>query len=133
MLILKGDREACLGVAEHIIGLNVEQTEENMSEIPTPPPAPNFAPNPNQQNSSAMPIAAMVCGVLGLVGVLPIIGSILGLVFANIAKQQPLTINEETFVKIAVITSWIGIALAIAIVIALVFGTGLLFLPFLVD
>ena len=131
MLILKGDCEACLGDVEHRIGVIVEQTEENMSEIPTPPPAPNFVPNPNQQNTSAMPIAAMVCGILGLVGVLPIVGSILGLVFAKIAKQQTLTINEETFVKIAVITSWIGIALTIVFVIALVFGTGLLFLPFL--
>ncbi len=84
-----------------------------MSEAPTPPPAPNFVPNQSPSNS-AMPIASLVCAILGVLQILPLIGSILGLVFANIAKQQPLNSNEANYVKIAVILSWIGIGLAIA-------------------
>jgi hypothetical protein len=101
-----------------------------MSEIPTPPPAPNFAPNNNQPNNSAMPIAAMVCGILGLIGVLPVIGSILAVVFAGMAKKQPLNPNETTFVKIGVITGWIGIGISIAVfLIFVIFGFALLTLP----
>ncbi len=98
---------------------------------PTPPPAPNFVPN-NQPSNAAMPLASMICGILGLIGVLPVIGSILGLVFGNIAKKQTLNSNEETFVKIGVITSWVGLALTIAVfLLIVVFGLLALSIPFI--
>lgn len=101
-----------------------------MSEIPTPPPAPNFQPNNGSTNNSAMPLASMICGILGLIGVLPIIGSILAVVFANMAKKQSLTSNEATYVKIGVITGWIGIGLTIAVIALLaIFGIALITLP----
>ncbi len=101
-----------------------------MSEIPTPPPAPNFVPNNSKPNNSAMSIASMVCGLLGLIGVLPVIGSILAVVFGNMAKKQELNPNETTFVKIGVITGWIGIGLSIAVIaIFVIFGLALITLP----
>jgi len=101
-----------------------------MSEIPTPPPAPNFQPNNSSNNNSAMPLASMICGILGLVGVLPIVGPILAVVFANMAKKQSLTSNEATYVKIGVITGWIGIGLTIAVIALLaIFGIALITLP----
>ena len=99
----------------HKLGV-AELNGGKMSEIPTPPPAPNFVPNQKSGNS-AMPLASLICSILGLVGVLPIIGSILGLVFANMAKQQPLDSNESNYVKIAVILSWIGIGLTIVAIV----------------
>ncbi len=104
-----------------------------MSEIPTPPPAPSFQPNNSSANNSAMPLASMICGILGLLGVLPVIGSILAVVFANMAKNQSLTPNEATYVKIGVITGWIGIGITIAVAVLFIFGVALFSIPIIVS
>ena len=84
-----------------------------MSEIPTPPPAPNFVQNQQPQENSAFAIASLVCGILGLVGVLPIIGSILAIVFGRIHKRDFPTANDQ-YARIGIILGWIGVGLSIA-------------------
>lgn len=80
----------------------------------TPPPAPNYVPNSNPQANSSMAIASLVCGILGLVGILPVVGSILGIVFGRIHQRDFPAANDQ-YARIGIILGWIGVGLAIAV------------------
>lgn len=72
------------------------------------------------QEDTGKGIAALVFGILGLIGICPLVGSILGVV---LGQGEP-----GSMAKAGVITGWIGIALSvlsILVVIAMmVFGVG---------
>ncbi len=81
----------------------------------TPPPAPNYVPNNSPQANSSMAIASLVCSILGLVGILPLVGSILGIVFGRIHQRDFPAANDQ-YARIGIILGWIGVGLAIAVV-----------------
>lgn len=90
-------------------------SEQNFT--PAPPPV---APQSSETNGKQMALYSMIAGIIGLV-FLPLIGSILGLVFANNAKKAGgLDATDNTYVKVGVITSWIGIAFTIAMILLIV-------------
>lgn len=90
-----------------------------MSEIPSPPPAPSFVPNGQPQQNSSMAIASLVCGILGLIGVLPLIGSILAIVFGRIFQRDFPNSNDQ-YARIGIILGWIGIGLLILVIVSVV-------------
>jgi hypothetical protein len=61
-----------------------------------------------------MAIASLVCGILGLVGILPVVGSILAIVFGRIHQRDFPTANDQ-YARIGIILGWIGVGLAIAV------------------
>ena len=91
------------------------------SFTPAPPPAHQPTNQPAGTSGKQMALASMISGIFGLT-VIPLIGSILGLVFANMAKKAgDLDATDNTYLKIGVITSWIGLGLAIATVVFVAF------------
>ncbi len=103
-----------------------------MSEIPTPPPAPNFVPDQKSQPNSTMAIASLVCGILGLVGVLPLIGSILGIVFGRMHNRDFPNSNDQ-YAKIGIILGWIGVGLTIAIAVLFIAFASVISLPIILN
>ncbi|MBU6359334.1 MAG: DUF4190 domain-containing protein [Chloroflexota bacterium] len=62
-----------------------------------------------------MAIISLVCSILGLIGFLPIIGSIIGILTGNKAKTEILnsagTQSGDQIARGGVIVGWIGLAL----------------------
>ncbi|MEN9692413.1 MAG: hypothetical protein RLZZ330_57 [Actinomycetota bacterium] len=100
-----------------------------MSEQSFTPAPPPVAPQSSGTNGKQMALYSMIAGIVGLVFI-PIVGSILGLVFASNAKKAGgLDATDNTYIKVGVITSWIGIAFTIATillgVLLFAFGTAI--------
>lgn len=86
-----------------------------MSTFPPPPPPP-FPAGPLGGGSSqdnGMGTAAMVLGLLGLICVLPLIGSILGIIFGMIGlrKVDEGSANNRGMAQAGLVMGWIGLAL----------------------
>jgi hypothetical protein len=77
-------------------------------EAPTTPP-------PAASRTSGKAIASLILSLLGLVGVLPLIGSILGIIFGNQAKGEIARsggdLTGEGLAQAGVIIGWVGLAL----------------------
>ncbi|MFZ8844538.1 DUF4190 domain-containing protein [Thermoflexus sp.] len=75
----------------------------------TPPPAAS--------RTSGKAIASLILSLLGLVGVLPLIGSILGIIFGNQAKGEIARsggdLAGEGLAQAGVIIGWVGLALTV--------------------
>lgn len=92
-----------------------------------PPPAPAPAPAPK---TNGLAVASLVLSLLGLIGILPILGSILGLIFGYSARNQIFqsrgTQGGEGMAKAGIIIGWVAIAIwALGICAALIFGVAL--------
>ncbi len=92
-----------------------------MTVTPSPPPA----------RTSGKAIASLVLSLLGLVGVLPLIGPIVGIILGNQAKSEIArsdgTLTGDGLAQAGVILGWVALALsAIGVICALlIFGGAL--------
>ncbi len=70
---------------------------------------------PVAPKTSGKAIASLVLSILGLVGVLPLIGSILGVILGNSARGEIArsagSLTGEEMARIGVILGWVGLAL----------------------
>jgi hypothetical protein len=67
-------------------------------------------------------IASLACAIAGLT-VIPLIGSILGVIFGGIAKRriaQDPSLEGEALAKAGVIIGWVGVGIAIATVVLVI-------------
>ena len=78
---------------------------------PPPPPMPSGGGSGTQDNG--MGTAAMVLGLLGLVCVLPLIGSILGIIFGMIGlrKVDEGLADNRGMAQAGLVMGWVGLAL----------------------
>lgn len=86
---------------------------------------PQAPPPPPQTNGLA--IASLVLSLLGLVGILPLLGTILGLIFGYSARNQIVqsrgTQGGEGLAKAGIIIGWVTLGIwALGICAALIFG-----------
>ena len=107
-------------VSEEVEVVDVAVVETSLAE-PEPaspprapvPPAPSPAPS---LPTSGLAVASLVLGVGGLV-VLPLIGSILAIIFGYMARrdirQRPEQISGDGVALAGIVTGWIGVALAL--------------------
>jgi uncharacterized Zn finger protein (UPF0148 family) len=104
-----------------------EMPEEALVEVPPPPPPP---PSPPSLPTSGLAIASLVLGVGGLF-VLPLIGSILAIIFGYMARRdirhRPDEISGDGLALVGLVTGWIGVGLALVglLIVGGVFGCGL--------
>jgi hypothetical protein len=77
-----------------------------------------------QRSTHPVAVAALVLSVLGLMPVLPVIGSIAAIVTGNIARrniaQSPEQYSGDGLAKGAVVLGWIGVALLVIAVVGAV-------------
>ncbi|NHJ46190.1 MAG: zinc-ribbon domain-containing protein [Asgard group archaeon] len=101
--------------------------------VQTPPPAqtqpyatqPTYKPATSTQSveTEIEGIIGLVLGVLSCIGVLPLIGSIVGVILGHIARRK----SKTGIATIALVISYLGIAIYIivpVIVIVVLFSTG---------
>ena len=85
-------------------------TERPFDENPVP-----SAPAGNAEPSSTYAILSLVLSILGLIGVVPVIGSILGLIFGytarNEIKESNGKLGGEVMAQWGIILGWVGVAL----------------------
>ena len=78
-----------------------------------PPQYPQYQSAPPETSTSA--IIALIGGILGLVGVLPLIGSIVGIIAGNSAKNdirnRPGQVTGEGLAQAGVVLGWVGLVL----------------------
>ena len=90
---------------------------------PPPPPAPDLPSGPTPA-TSGMAIAALVMGIGGLT-VLPLIGSVLALIFGYMARndirKRPDEITGDGLALAGIIMGWISVGLA---VVGIILGVG---------
>lgn len=94
----------------------------------TPPPSYGYPPPAPPTNGLA--IASLVLSLLGLIGVLPLLGTVLGLIFGYSARNQIAqsrgTQGGEGLAKAGIIMGWVTLGIwALGICAALVFGVAL--------
>ncbi|WP_448593768.1 DUF4190 domain-containing protein [Thermoflexus hugenholtzii] len=74
-------------------------------------------PPPATSKTSGKAIASLILSLLGLVGVLPLIGPILGIIFGNQAKEEIARsggdLTGEGLAEAGVIIGWVGLALSV--------------------
>jgi len=79
--------------------------------------APAIPPSPAASKTSGKAIASLILSLLGLVGVLSLIGSILGIIFGNQAKGEIARsggdLTGEGLAEAGVIIGWVGLALSV--------------------
>lgn len=77
-------------------------------------------------------IVSLVLSILGLVGVLPLVGSIGGIVSGNIARKEILANPDlhsgEGMARAGVVLGWVGVGLALLVCVLIVVGL-LFFIP----
>lgn len=63
-------------------------------------------------------IVAIVSAILGVIGLLPVVGSILGIVCGRIAQRQAAERGQDggSLARVGVIIGWVGLALALIVV-----------------
>ena len=75
-----------------------------------------------QRQTSGKAIAALILAILGIIGVLPLIGSILGIVLGNSAKAEIRASGGmqegEGLAQAGVVVGWIGIVLGVLAILA---------------
>jgi hypothetical protein len=104
-----------------------EMPEEALVEAPPPPPLP---PSPPSLPTSGLAIASLVTGIGGLF-LLPLIGSILAVIFGYMARreirQRPDEISGDGLALAGIVIGWIGVGLALIglLIAGGVFGCGL--------
>lgn len=91
----------------------------------SPPPSYGYPPPAPPTNGLA--IASLVLSLLGLVGVLPFLGTILGLIFGYSARNQIAqsqgTQGGEGLAKAGIIIGWVTLGIwALVICSAIIFG-----------
>lgn len=86
-------------------------TEQSFDRNPAPAPIGDAKP------TSTNAILSLILSILGLIGIVPVIGSILGLVFGYKARKEiELSAGElggEVMVQWGIILGWIGLALVL--------------------
>jgi hypothetical protein len=79
---------------------------------------------PNRQNTHSLAIISLVLSILGLMPILPVVGSIGGIVTGMIARKEilakPDQLTGEGIARAGIILGWIGVALVLLAVIALI-------------
>lgn len=82
---------------------------------PPPPPPPAVPAGGGGTSENGMGIAAMVLGLLGLVCVLPLIGSILGIIFGMIGlrKVDEGLADNRGMAQAGLVMGWVGVGLFI--------------------
>lgn len=95
----------------------------------------NEQPSGNAPRTSVAAIASLILGILGLIQVLPIIGSIAGLILGYAAKSEISrgngAIGGEGLAQAGIILGWIGVGLTvIGLCLAALVFIGALSLPF---
>lgn len=104
-----------------------DDVEEFAVEAPPPPPPP---PSPPSLPTSGLAIASLVMGIGGLF-LLPLLGSILAVIFGYMARrdirQRPDEISGDGLAMAGIVTGWIGVGLAVLglVIAGGVFGCGL--------
>ncbi|MCX7977167.1 MAG: DUF4190 domain-containing protein [Bellilinea sp.] len=89
---------------------------------------------PHIPNTSSHPLAivGLVLGILGLIGVLPLVGSIGALIAGKMAQKEilekPYLYTGENLARAGIIMGWIGVALAVLICVIVVVAF-LFFMP----
>lgn len=91
----------------------------------TPPPSYGYPPPAPPTNGLA--IASLVLSLLGLVGVLPLLGTILGLIFGYSARNQIAqsrgTQGGAGLAKAGIIIGWVTLGIwALGICVGIIFG-----------
>jgi len=105
--------------------VRAEPAPASPPQVPAPPPSP--APS---MPTSGFAVASLVLGVGGLV-VLPLIGSILAIIFGYMARrdirERPDQISGSGVALAGIVTGWIGVAFALLGLVAIgaVLGCGL--------
>ncbi len=83
----------------------------------------------NNPATHLLAITSLILSILGLLPVLPLIGSIAGIITGSIARKeirnQPEVYSGEGTAKAGVILGWVGVGLAVLVL--LVMCAGLLF------
>lgn len=92
-----------------------------------PPPAPPTHYPPPAPPTNGLAIASLVLSLLGLVGILPLLGTILGLIFGYSAQNQIAqsrgTQGGAGMAKAGIIIGWVTLGIwALAICGVLIFG-----------
>jgi hypothetical protein len=92
----------------------------------------NYMPPPNMQpQTNTMAIISLVCAILGLVGFLPIIGSIVGIILGKKAQTEIANSgglqSGDQLAKGGVIVGWVGLGLAALAILCIcaIFGLGI--------
>ncbi|MGQ9709301.1 MAG: DUF4190 domain-containing protein [Anaerolineae bacterium] len=99
--------------------------EQQYGPYASPPPSYGYPPPAPPTNGLAT--ASLVLSLLGLVGILPLLGTILGLIFGYSARNQIAqsrgTQGGEGLAKAGIIIGWVTMGLwALGICVALIFG-----------
>lgn len=91
------------------------------------PPQPPYGYPPPAPQTNGLAIASLVLSLLGLVGVLPFLGTVLGLIFGYSARNQIVqsqgTQGGEGLAKAGIIIGWVTLGIwALGICAALIFA-----------
>lgn len=91
-----------------------------------PPPPPSYGPPPPPP-TNGLAVASLVLSLLGLLGILPLLGSVLGLIFGYSARNQIAQSRGmqggEGMAKAGIIIGWVTLAIwALGICVAIIFG-----------
>jgi hypothetical protein len=91
----------------------------------TPPPSYGYPPPAPPTNGLA--IASLVLSLLGLVGILPLLGTVLGLIFGYSARNQIVQSrgmqSGEGLARAGIIIGWITLGIwALGICLVIIFG-----------
>ena len=85
-------------------------TEQRFDENPVPAPAGEA------KSTSTNAILSLILSILGLIGIVPVIGSILGLVFGYNARKEIEASDDlsgEGMAQWGIILGWVGLALVL--------------------
>jgi hypothetical protein len=89
-------------------------TTEPQRQVPDQPPMHNLA------------IISLILSILGFVPILPLIGPIAGIITGTIARKEVLArpdlYSGEGTARAGIILGWIGVGLALALCLLIVFG-----------
>ncbi len=93
----------------------------------TPPPSYGYPQAPPPPPTNGLAVASLVLSLLGLVGILPLLGTILGLIFGYSARNQIAqsrgTQGGEGMAKAGIIIGWVTLGIwALGICAGLIFG-----------
>jgi hypothetical protein len=107
--------------------LNLAPPEEVPSELPAVPPTPPTRPtSTGEPPTSGLAIAALVLGILGVIQVLPIVGSALALLFGYMARSdirdRPLSLSGAGLATAGIVLGWIGVGIWVLGALGLVLG-----------
>ncbi|MFP4394290.1 MAG: DUF4190 domain-containing protein [Anaerolineales bacterium] len=86
-------------------------TEQSFDQNPTPAPIGDAKP------TSTNAILSLILSILGVIGIVPVIGSILGLVFGynarNEIQESAGDLSGESMAQWGIILGWVGLALVL--------------------